>query len=78
MKIVTVIYEDKQYPGTYYGREYSYYTSLHLEPGDIVIAPTANGDSMAMIERINVDESEIPAHILPLLKTIERFADGGV
>lgn len=72
--IVGIRYKDKK-TGMYGGKTYNYLCSIPVVVGDIVLAPTAKGDSLAMISEIDVSESQIEAHILPMLKTITSFAE---
>lgn len=58
-KIVGVKYEDKFEKKTFTGREYSYYTDLELEIGDIVEVPTRYGKSIAQVTRTDIDKQEI-------------------
>lgn len=57
--IISVKYEDDIYKKTFKGREYSYYTIIPLNIGDIVKAPTAHGVSNALVTNINVPEEKI-------------------
>lgn len=55
------------------GRTYSYLCDIpDIQPGDKVIAPTASGESEAIITEINVPESRVDERIMPLLKTITK------
>lgn len=72
--IIGVNHKSK-YSGDFGGKTYNYFTDIELAVGDIVNAPTANGDSIAMVNEINVPESEFDKKILPLLKTITEFAE---
>lgn len=71
--IVGVQYKDKK-TGKYGGRTYNYFCELPVAVGDIVSAPTAKGESVALISEINVPEDSIDEKIFPLLKTITSFA----
>lgn len=73
-KIVGVKYEDKFEKKTFTGREYSYYTDLDLEIGDIVEVPTRYGKSIAMVTRINIDKNEIEK-IKEYMKVIDTKLD---
>ena len=42
--IISVKYEDKYIPKTFGGKSYSYLTAVNVKIGDLVIAPTANGN----------------------------------
>lgn len=72
--IIGVQYKDKK-TGEYGGRAYSYFCTLPVVEGDIVLAPTANGDSLAQVSEVNMSESKIDERILPILKTITNFAE---
>lgn len=52
--IISVKYEDNYMPKTFSGKAYSYYTAITVEVGDLVIAPTANGDKIARVSEINI------------------------
>ena len=72
--IVSVKYEDDYAPKTFNGRIYSYYTNINLEVGDIVIAPTKNGDKIARVSEINIPEYKVEM-IRAFLRTIEKKLD---
>lgn len=72
--IISVKYEDNYIPKTFCGKPYSYYTSIKLKVGDLVIAPTANGDKIARVSEINIPEAQIE-RIKPYLKTITQKID---
>lgn len=59
MQIIGVKYEDEHYPKTFGGREYSYYTNISLNIGDIVEAPTKYGTSVARVSSLDVPEEKI-------------------
>ena len=67
--IISVKYEDKFEPKTFSGKAYSYYVATDVEVGDLVIAPTSNGDKIARVSEINIPESKIE-FIKPYLKLI--------
>lgn len=73
-KIVGVKYEDKFEKKTFTGREYSYYTDLELEIGDIVEVPTRYGKSIAQVTRTNIDKKEIEK-IKDYMKVIDTKLD---
>lgn len=73
-KIVGVKYEDKFEKKTFTGREYSYYTELDLEVGDIVEVPTRYGKSIAQVTRTNIDKKEIEK-IKDYMKVIDTKLD---
>lgn len=59
--------------GEFSGHAYSFVCNIAgIAEGDVVIAPTAYGDSEAKIVAANVPESMIDAHIFPLLKEITQ------
>lgn len=70
LNIVGVKYEDKFEKKIFSGKEYSYYTEMDLEIGDIVEVPTRYGKSVAMVTRTNIPESEIES-IKSYMKIIE-------
>lgn len=73
MKIVSVVFQSKQEPKEFSGREYSYYAAIPVNYGDIVLAPTKNGESKAKVVKTNIAESEL--NFDPgLLKVIETLA----
>ena len=74
LNIVGVKYEDKFEKKIFSGREYSYYSDIDLEIGDIVEVPTRYGHSIAMVTRINIDEKEIEK-IKDFMKIIETKID---
>lgn len=57
--IIGVKYESKYEKGTFEGREYSYFTKLNVEVGDIVICPTKYGASVGRVSKLNIPEEEI-------------------
>ena len=67
--IISVKYEDNYMPKIFGGKSYSYYSSINTEVGDLVIAPTANGNKIARVSEINIPEDKIIS-IKPYLKTI--------
>lgn len=60
----------------YAGNTFTYRTSLPLNVGDKVMAPTKGGDKRAMVVEVNVPESRVDEHILPLLKEITAYDTG--
>lgn len=69
--IVSVKYEDKYNSKTFSGKAYSYFSSLKLEVGDIVEAPTKFGNSIARVSKINIPEERIE-YIKPYMKVITK------
>ena len=57
--IISVKYEDDYMPKTFSGKSYSYYVAIPVKVGDLVIAPTANGDKIARVSQINVPEYKV-------------------
>lgn len=72
--IISVKYEDKYVPKTFSGRAYSYITTIPLEVGDLVVAPTSYGEKIARVSEINVPESKVLL-IKPMLKLITDKID---
>ena len=72
--IISVKYEDKYMPKTFSGKAYSYYTALDVEVGDLVVAPTSNGDKIARVSEINIPEFKVE-QIKPYLKLITDKID---
>ena len=69
--IVSVKYEDKYNTKTFSGKDYSYFSSIPLQVGDIVEAPTKFGNSIARVSEINISEEKIE-YIKPYMKVITR------
>lgn len=74
MEVISVKYEDKINPKTFTGKSYKYYTTVDVNVGDFVIAPTVGGDRIARVSEINIPEEKIE-DIKPYLKTIEHKID---
>lgn len=60
----------------YCGNSFTYRTSLSLQVGDKVMAPTKGGDKRAMVVEINVPEGRVDERIMPLLKEITAYDTG--
>jgi len=73
-KYIYVKYENEREPKIFDGKAYSYYTSLNLQVGDIVIAPTKNGESIARVSRVDVPYEEV-IDIIPYMKEITSRID---
>lgn len=71
---ICVKYENEREPKIFDGKAYSYYTSLNLQVGDIVIAPTKFGESIARVSKIDVPYEEVK-DIIPYMKEITRKID---
>ena len=72
--IISVKYEDRYMPKTFSGKAYSYYTAIDVEVGDLVVAPTSNGDKIARVSEINIPEFKVE-QIKPYLKLITDKID---
>ena len=72
--IISVKYEDRFKPKSFGGKAYNYYTSIDVKVGDLVIAPTSNGEQVAMITELNVPEKKLGV-LSVFLKTIEQKID---
>lgn len=72
--IVSVKYEDKFIPKTFSGKQYSYYSNITVNVGDLVVVPTTYGEKIAMVSEINIAEQKVES-IKPYLKTIIRTVD---
>lgn len=72
--IISVKYEDKYMPKTFSGKAYSYYIAIDVEVGDLVVAPTSNGDKIARVSEINIPEFKVE-QIKPYLKLITDKID---
>jgi len=57
--IVGIRYEDVFNPQVFGGKCYYYYTAIPLKIGDLVIAPTSNGDKIARVSEIDIDEWKV-------------------
>ena len=67
---VAVQLADRNLPGTYSGREYTYIADKRLAVGDIVYADTRLGGTLAKVVAVDVQEHTIAPKIRPLLKHI--------
>ena len=72
--IISVKYEDYYMPKTFAGRAYSYYTAIKVKVGDLVVAPTANGDKIARVSELNIPECKVE-NIKAYLKLITEQID---
>lgn len=72
--IISVKYEDNYMPKTFGGKAYSYYSAIKVDVGNLVIAPTSNGDKIARVSEINIPEYKVEM-IKPYLKTITQAID---
>jgi hypothetical protein len=75
MSIINITYRKDS--GEYSLGRYSYFCEIpDVAVGDIVIAPTSDGDSAAKVVEIDVPESRIDERIMPRLKTIAQREAG--
>jgi len=74
MEIVSVKFQNKHNKDDFSGREYSYFTAIHLKEGDIVIVPTRNGSGIAKVTKTDVSPKDVGCS-LELLKKIESLAE---
>ena len=72
--IISVKYESNYTPKVFEGKSYCYYSSIDVNVGDLVVAPTAYGDKIARVSEINIPETKIEP-IKPYLKTITQKID---
>lgn len=72
--IVGVKYRNKK-TDKYEGRSYTYYCDLPVKIGELVVAPTSTGDSIAMIYKVDIPESSVDAKVLAALKTITSYPE---
>ena len=71
-KMVSVQYESKHEPGTFGGREYTYYAGIELNVGDLIIAPTRDAYSKARVSQIDVPDGKVDERFVPFMKTINK------
>lgn len=71
--IVGVKFQSKSDPGSYEGREYSYFVAdgLDLHVGDIVPVTTRNGEGLAKVTRTGIREGEIDERVMPFMRMIK-------
>jgi hypothetical protein len=73
MNIVSVQFQSKKDPTGFAGREYTYFSKVELNEGDIIYAPTKTGDGLVRVSRVNVADSEISDSVRPFMRTIEEL-----
>jgi len=73
MNIIAVQFKDKNDPGKFGKREYTYYAKVDLSVGDVIIVPTINGTGIARVSRVDVKRSEIDVRVEPNMRTIEEI-----
>lgn len=67
---ISVQLADRNEPGVYGGREYTYIADKRLAVGDIVYADTRLGGTLAKVVAVDVPEYTIAPKIRPLLKHV--------
>lgn len=72
-KIVSVQFKNKD--GCFCGKAYTYYCTIPVCVGDLIIAPTGGRSSVARVQNADVPAASVPKHLLPVLKTITERAD---
>lgn len=70
MDIVTVQYKNRV-TGEFQGREYSYFASVDLVPGDEIMVPARGNMTAAKVARVNVPEDEVADYADRLLTISE-------
>lgn len=73
MSIVAVQFQNRDNPGQFSGREYSYFSNVPLEVGDVILAPTKNGTGVVRVCRTDMKDSEIDDRVMPYMRTIEEL-----
>jgi hypothetical protein len=73
MNIVSVQFENKKDPQGFTGREYTYFSNVELNEGDVIYAPTKSGEGLVRVCRVNVADSEIDEKVRPFIRTIEEL-----
>ena len=72
--IISVKYEDSEFPHTFRGKDYCYYTNIKLNIGNLVEVPTVFGKKIAKVSRINIPQEEVLS-ITPYMKSVIRKID---
>ena len=57
-----------------FGREYSYFSAIDVTVGDYVVAPTVNGELLAIVTAVDISESRIAA-FADKVRTITQKGD---
>lgn len=76
-KLIAVQYRDKLDKNLYQGRQYTYYTTLDVNIGDIVVCPTRYGAGIGRVCRLDVPEKEVES-FKDALKVITEYVQEGV
>ena len=74
-KICTVQYHRPELDA-FGGRTYNYYLGIDAKKGDEVVAPTAKGESRAIIVEADVPSERVPKEIRAKLKVITKKWEG--
>ena len=72
-QIISVQFKNKD--GNFGGKAYTYYCTIPVREGDLVIAPTAGKSSVARVVETDIPTASVSKHLLPVLKTITERAD---
>lgn len=73
MSIVAVQFPDRNNPEEFSGREYTYFSNVPLEVGDVIVAPTKRGNGIVRVVRTDMKEADLDESILPFMRTIEEL-----
>ena len=71
MSIVAVQFQNKSKPEEFSGREYTYFSDVKLEVGEVILAPTKTGMSVVRVCRTDMTDSDIDERVMPFMRTIE-------
>ena len=70
-KIIAVQYRDPK-TNIFRGREYTYFSTVDLSVGDIIIVPVGQGTSVARVCNIDVSESKVDERIMKTINEVVR------
>jgi hypothetical protein len=73
MSIVSVQFQSKNNPEEFAGREYTYFSNVELAEGDVVMAPTKNGQGVVRVCRADMADEDIDDKVRPFMRTIEEL-----
>lgn len=73
-EIVQIVFENRENPGTYGGKRFSYIADYPVSVGDVVTVPTKYGDRTACVCHVNVQPDKIGCEV-EMLQHIEAPAD---
>lgn len=68
--IVAVQYEARMEPGTFGGREYTYYAEVPLKVGDVVKVPTKFSSNLARVSKMGIPAYRVPENIKAIMRHI--------